>query len=164
MPIPGKVIASVGGGLAASLAMELVQDTWAAAFERKRASTDLDEEVEAIAAVVRLLATWVPALESESRARGAARALHYLFGVGFASAYVAAVPRARWLASAGGIAFGTGLFVVADRILIPVSRLGRSWNGYSRSERANALVSHVAYGMVLEIARSRAISSREPGS
>jgi uncharacterized membrane protein YagU involved in acid resistance len=152
MPIPGKVIASVGGGLAASLAMELVQDTWAAAFERKRASTDLDEEVEAIAAVVRL------------RARGAARALHYLFGVGFASAYVAAVPRARWLASAGGIAFGTGLFVLADRILIPVSRLGRSWNGYSRSERANALVSHVAYGMVLEIARSRAISLREPGS
>lgn len=163
MPIPGIVTASVGGGLAASLAMDLVQDAWARAFEGARAATDLDEEVEAIAAVVRVLATWAPSLAGEERARFTARALHYLFGVGFAWAYVAAVPRARWLATAGGVAFGTGLFVLSDRLLIPVSGLGRSWNGYSRSERANALVSHVAYGVVLEFVRGRVFARREPG-
>jgi hypothetical protein len=164
MPIPGKVVASVGGGLAASLAMNLVQNAWARAFERKRAATDLDEEVEAIAAVVRVLATWVPSLAGESRARVAARAMHYLFGIGFAWAYVVAVPRARWLASSGGIAFGTGLFVLSDRLLIPMSGLGRSWNGYSRPERANALASHIAYGVVLEFARRSALERTEPGA
>ncbi len=155
MAIPGRLTASIGGGLAASFAMDVVQNAWARTFERTRAATDLDEEVEAIASVVRILATWMPTLSGEARARAAARALHYLFGVGFAWAYVAAVPRARWLATSGGVPFGAGLFVLSDRMLIPMFRLGRSWNGYSRSERANALVSHVAYGVVLEFMRRR---------
>ena len=164
MPIPRVLRASIGGGVAASFAMDLVQSAWARAFERSRAATDLDEEVEAIAAVVRILATWIPTLSGEARARAAARALHYLFGIGFAWAYVAAVPRVRWLASSGGVPFGAGLFVLSDRILIPMLGLGRSWKSYSRSERANALLSHVAYGAVLEFARSRAIPRSEPGA
>jgi len=39
--------------------------------------------------------------------------------------------------------------------LIPAFRLGRSWERYSRSERFNALASHLAYGVVLEAMRSR---------
>ena len=164
MLVPRRLTATIGGGLAASFAMDVVANAWARAFEKTRAATDLDEEVEAIASVVRMLAAWMPTLSGEARARAAARALHYLFGVGFAWVYVAAVPRARWIASSGGVPFGAGLFVLSDRILIPVFKLGRPWGGYSRSERANALVSHLAYGVVLEFARSRAIARREPGA
>jgi hypothetical protein len=153
-------LASIAGGVGASLAMDLVQDGFALIFERGRAEGDLDEEVEGIASVVRTLSRFAPALFPVGHAKAEARAIHYVFGVGFAAAYVAGVPRARWLATSRGVAFGAGLFLVSDRILIPVLKLGRSWSRYSRSERANALLSHVAYGVVLEWARARYASPR----
>lgn len=159
-----KIIASFGGGIIASFAMDVVQDAWARAFERERRATDRDEEVEALASVVRALATFDPSLARGRRAWIAARALHYAFGVAFACAYVAFVPRARVLASAGGVAFGTGLFVLSDRILIPMLDLGRSWDRYSPAERANALVSHVAYGVALEAVRACVLGTREEGA
>lgn len=158
MPGTREIAASACGGVVASFAMDVVQDAWRACFERRRSPGDLDEEVEAIAAVVRVLATFVPSLASERRARMAARSLHYFFGVGFAAGYVAAVPRVPMLASAGGLAFGTGLFLLSDRILIPMLKLGRSWERYSRAERLNALASHVAYGVVLEAVRARVVA------
>ncbi len=155
------VTASVGGGIAASFAMDLVQDALAAAFERGRATSDLDEEVEAIAAVVRMLTTFVPSIVGERRTRFAAHVVHYVLGVGFAAVYVVAVPRARLLAASNGLAFGAGLFVLSDRILIPMLELGRSWNRYSRTERLNAFASHVAYGVVLETVRARVARADE---
>ena len=150
-----ELIAGVGGGMVASYAMDVVQDLWDALFERGRAPQDLDEETEAIASVVRVIGRVAPVVRGERHERFAAKAVHYVLGVAFAGAYAAAVPRVRALAAAGGFAFGAGLFVLSDRILIPMLKLGRSWDRYSRSERANAFVSHVAYGVVLETVRAR---------
>ena len=147
--------ASLAGGVGASLAMDLVQSGFAAIFERGRADGVFDEEVEGIASVVRGLSGFAPALFPAARADEEARLLHYLFGVGFAAAYVAAVRRAPWLAASRGLAFGAGLFLLSDRVLIPALKLGRSWARYSRSERANALLSHLTYGLVLELTRER---------
>ena len=149
------MLAGVVGGVAASFVMDLVQNGWAAVFEKNRAEDERDEEVDGIASVVRVLGRFVPALGSERRSNLAARIVHYVFGVGFAVAYVYGTERAPALATSSGIAFGSGLFVLSDRVLIPVLKLGRSWSRYSRSERANAYVSHVAYGVVLELARQR---------
>jgi len=156
------IVTSALGGVAGAFAMDVVEQAWAARFERGRATNDLDEEVEALAAVVRIIATVVPSLAGERRAQMAARTLHYAFGIAFAGAYVLAVPRARVLASAGGITFGTGLFILSDRMLIPMLKLGRPWARYSRSERLNALASHVAYGVVLESIRARTMARRRP--
>lgn len=154
-PILRRRIVTIAGGAAASLAMDLVQEGFAGLFERSRRRDDRDEEVEALQTVVRIVGTLVPGIATGASARVTARALHYTFGIGFAFAYVAAVRRVRFISAAGGVAFGTGLFVTTDRILIPMLRLGRSWNRYSRSERLNALASHVAYGVVLETLRAR---------
>ena len=151
----GRVGASVAGGIAASLAMDLVQDGFAALFERGRSEGDLDEEVEGIASVVRVIGNLAPGLVGERRMHAAARAIHYVFGVGFAAAYVVGCERAPWLGTSGGVAFGAALFLLSDRILIPVLRLGRAWERYSRAERANALLSHIVYGVVLDLARRR---------
>ncbi len=155
----GRLAATVAGGVAASLAMDLVQDGFAALFERGRNEGDLDEEVEGIAGVVRVIGHIVPGLVGEQRTRAAARAIHYFFGVGFAAAYVAGNGRASWLGTSGGVAYGTALFLVSDRVLIPVLKLGRSWDRYSRAERANALLSHVVYGVVVDLARRRYASN-----
>lgn len=147
--------ASLVGGFASSFAMDAAQDVLAALFERGRAPGDLDEEVEGIAGVLRSLATLAPAWFPASRAPLEARILHYAFGIGFAAAYVAGTRRATWLGASGGTAFGAGLFLLSDRILIPVLKLGRGWQRYSRAERANAFLSHVVYGVVLEAVRKR---------
>ncbi len=155
MRIRGFWATSLVGGLAASLAMDLAQAGFAALFERHRAPTDLDEESEGIASVVRVLSRCAPGLFPPGHEVTEARIVHYAFGVGFAAAYVAGVRRAPWLATSRGLAFGAGLFLLSDRILIPALDLGRSWARYSRSERANALVSHLTYGLILELARER---------
>ncbi len=158
-----RTAASVVGGIAASFVMDLVQNGWAAAFERSRPEDERDEEVDGIASVVRVAGRFVPALRSERGSNVAARAVHYVFGVAFAAAYVVFAQRARWITASSGVAFGSGLFVLSDRVLIPALKLGRSWSRYSRSERANAYFSHVAYGVVLELARQRFEGSRIPG-
>jgi hypothetical protein len=151
---PGRfVAASVGGGLAASLAMDLVQDGFGRLYARGRLAGDLDEEVEGIASVVRILSSAAPRIFPARYAAAEAHAIHYAFGVAFAAAYVAGTARVPGLAASRGIAFGTGLFLLSDRILIPMLELGRTWSRYSKLERANALLAHVAYGIVLETVR-----------
>lgn len=157
----GRIVASVVGGFAASLMMDVVQNGWAAVFERGRAADQRDEEVDGIASVVRVIGRFVPALASERRSNLAARAVHYVFGVGFAGAYVYGVERAPLLSTSSGIVFGSALFLLSDRVLIPVLKLGREWSRYSRSERANAYFSHVTYGVVLEVVRARLANSRD---
>ncbi len=156
-----RVAAGVTGGIAASFVMDVVQNGWAALFERSRSKDERDEEVDGIASVVRVAGRFVPALRSERGTNVAARIVHYVFGVGFAAAYVVSAERAPWLAASNGVAFGSALFVLSDRVLIPALKLGRSWSRYSRSERANAYFSHVAYGVVLELTRRRFARSGE---
>ncbi len=153
-PVARTALVGTAAGVAAAFAMDVVQDGLATLLERDRESDDRDEEIEA---VVRLVETFVPGLASERRSHVTARALHYAFGIAFACAYVAATRPFGWLAAGGGVAFGTGLFVLSDRILIPMLKLGRSWDRYSRSERLNAWASHVAYGVVLDYVRRRAL-------
>lgn len=158
-----ELIVATAAGAAASCAMDVVQDGLAALFERQRAPGDHDEETDAIESVVRLIGTFAPSFATEGASRWTARACHYLFGIGFAFAYGAAVRRVRRIAACRGVAFGTGLFLLSDRILIPMLKLGRSWDRYSRSERLNALASHVAYGVVLETVRARFAGERGAG-
>lgn len=148
-------LVALASGAAASLAMNVVQTSFTSLFERGRASDDRDEEVEAIASVVRLIGTLAPSLSREGRSDVTARILHYGFGIAFAYAYVTAAARAPSIASGKGVAFGSTLFLISDRALIPLLRLGRNWSHYSRGERFNAFASHLAYGFVLESVRAR---------
>ncbi len=157
----GRILASVIGGVAASFAMDVVQNGWAAIFERRRAEDQRDEEVDGIASVVRVIGRFVPALRSDRDSNLAARVVHYAFGVGFGAAYVYGADRAPWLTTSSGVVFGSALFVLSDRVLIPALKLGRSWSRYTRSERANAYLSHVAYGVVLELTRGRFVGTRD---
>jgi uncharacterized membrane protein YagU involved in acid resistance len=143
--------AIVGGG-AGSLLMDLTQYAWAAAFERRRPSDDQDEETEAITAVFALLGRLAPGAFPKENAETIGRAIHYLFGIGFAAAYFALLPNRR-PAFVRGAAFGIVLWLISDRIFIPLFKLGRPWSRYSVSERSNALASHLAYALTVEFAR-----------
>jgi uncharacterized membrane protein YagU involved in acid resistance len=145
--------ALLGGGVGA-LAMDVAQLAWAAALERNRPSDDQDEETEAITAVVAFLTRMAPSVFRKANAPAIGRGIHYLFGVAFAGAYFALIPNRRPTLVRGSV-FGTLLWLLSDRILIPVFKLGRPWSRYSVTERSNALVSHLAYAIVVEYARPR---------
>jgi uncharacterized membrane protein YagU involved in acid resistance len=150
-----RVAAAVVGGVAGSFAMDVAQNAFTAAFERERGPGVQDEEVEAIVGVVRVIARYVPIVGTERVAGPVGHALHYLFGCGFALAYVAARERVPAVGLAGGAVFGTALWIVSDRILIPAFKLGRPWSRYTPAERTNALVSHLAYAMTVEAVAAR---------
>jgi Protein of unknown function (DUF1440) len=144
--------AAIVGGSAGSLAMDVVQYTWARAFERNRPSGDQDEETEAITAVAALLGRMAPGVFRPGDAAAIGRVIHYGFGIAFAAAYLTALPRRR-PAFVRGATFGIVLWLISDRLLIPLFKLGRPWSRYSVSERSNALVSHLAYALIVEFAR-----------
>jgi len=135
--------------------MDLVQDGFASIFERNRARDDRDEETEAITSVVRRLAalTRIPWIGRHPGIAG--RAVHYVFGCGFAAGYVALCKREPRLSAGNGLAFGVALWLLSDAVLIPVAHLGRPLLRYSWPERANALLSHLAYGITVEALATR---------
>lgn len=132
--------------------MDLTQFAWAKAFESNRPSSDQDEETEAITAVVAFLTRLSPRVFRATNAPAIGRAIHYVFGIAFAAAYLATLPNRRPTLLRGAV-FGTLLWLLSDRILIPVFKLGRPWSRYSVTERSNALVSHLAYAIVVEFSR-----------
>ncbi len=146
------VASAVVGGSAGSLAMDLAQFGWAQALERNRPSGDHDEETEAITAVVGYLTRFAPSVFPQAKAETIGRVIHYVFGIGFAAAYYYLLPSRRPAKTRAAV-FGTLLWLLSDRILIPVFKLGRPWSRYSVSERSNALVSHLTYALVVEYAR-----------
>ncbi|MGD0473159.1 MAG: hypothetical protein ABSB70_08060 [Candidatus Velthaea sp.] len=71
----------------------------------------------------------------------------------FATAYLRLWPGRR-PSLLRGAAFGIALWLLSDRILIPLLKLGRPWSRYSIGERSNAVVSHLAYALIVECARA----------
>ncbi len=132
--------------------MDVAQYVWAQALERGRPADVQDEETEAITAVVGYLTKFAPRIFREADAKLIGHTLHYVFGIGFAAAYLALLPDRRPTTTRATI-FGTLLWLLSDRILIPVFKLGRPWSRYSPTERSNALVSHLAYALAVEFAR-----------
>lgn len=146
------VVSAIAGGTAGALLMDVTQYVWARVFERDRPNGDQDEETEAITAVVAWLTRAAPAALSDADAALLGRAIHYLFGIAFAGAYFLGVRSGRPAAVRGAV-FGTLLWLISDRILIPAFKLGRPWSRYSPAERANALVSHLVYALTVEYTR-----------
>jgi uncharacterized membrane protein YagU involved in acid resistance len=132
--------------------MDIAQYGWAWAFEAQRPTENQDEETEAITSVVALLTRLLPAVFRPANASATGHAIHYVFGIAFAAAYLAALPN-RAPTVGRGVIFGTLLWLLSDRILIPAFKLGRPWSRYSKSERSNALVSHLAYALAVEFSR-----------
>jgi hypothetical protein len=151
-----RFTAAIVAGFAGSFAMDVAQDAFDAVFERGRAPEDRDEETEAIVAVVRRIAPFVPGRLAERHPAAIGRAIHYAFGAAFALAYATIRERQPGVAALKGCAFGVGLWFLSDVVLIPGAHLGRPYARYSPAERANALASHLAFAAAVEAVLSAA--------
>jgi putative membrane protein len=79
--------------------------------------------------------------------------VHYAFGAAMGGLYGAAaelLPAAR---KGAGLPFGTVLFVGADEIAVPKLGLSKPATEYPLSTHAQALASHLIYGLTTEVVR-----------
>lgn len=171
-------IAGALGGIAASVAMDLVSHLWTLAFRGKM--TPREEalshqggrpDVEAAkthgpgAEVPGAIATTIVAqqiaqpilkrdLSSSERIRGGV-ITHYSFGAITGAAYGASVEFAPSLAAYRGLAFGLAVWAGAVEITLPLIGLSKAPNRYTAREHAFSVASHATYGLVLEATRRR---------
>jgi putative membrane protein len=137
-------------------AMLLFADGWNWLVRRRIIQLGTEEEADAAGNVVDILTRRVlhTRLRRDRRQR-AAIAFHFAFGT-LAGAMYGAVAESVPVVTAGmGAPFGTLEWLLGNKLTAPRFGLLKPRNSYSRHERLQTLVSHVVFGVVTEMTRSR---------
>jgi uncharacterized membrane protein YagU involved in acid resistance len=79
--------------------------------------------------------------------------VHYAFGIvmgGFYGALAEIMP----IATKGrGLAYGAGMWAIADEVVLPAAGFAKWWPSYPTQIHANALAAHLVYASVLDATR-----------
>lgn len=166
-PDLGKgVLAGAIGGLAASWAMTQFQALWSrAAGNAESASaggrhdarewqerSEDQNATELVAQAVARAALGRPLSREELAV--AAPAVHYGFGTTMGALY-GGLAELRQVGVGDGAAWGTAIWIAGDEIAVPLLGLSRAPQSYSPDAHAQALASHVVFGVAAEIVRRR---------
>lgn len=120
-----------------------------AAQEQKEAAEEGSTEI-----VARTLAEAAGRqIPSDSR-KQAGQAVHYTFGTLMGVVYGVATELLPEVASGGGTAFGTMLFLGADEVAVPALRLSPPPSGTATVDHLQHWAAHIVYGGSLELVRS----------
>jgi putative membrane protein len=79
--------------------------------------------------------------------------VHLLFGTVVAVGYALLAERVRWVTAGCGALFGFAFWLVAHEIALPLMGLSPTPAQMSLWEQGNELVTHVIYGVVVELSR-----------
>jgi hypothetical protein len=92
-------------------------------------------------------------LPKDSR-KTAGQAVHYSFGTLMGICYSATVEFFPEVATGGGTAFGTLLFIGADEVAVPAFHLSKPPTETPASSQLEHWAAHIVYGGTLELARN----------
>jgi hypothetical protein len=167
-------LAGLAGGLVASFVMNRFQELWTAAavgpsrlrlhFEqggqikksaRHRFWTFEKSESATTKAANALSRVFLGRRLSRRARRRAGSALHYLFGGISGALYGAAVERFPSAARGRGAPFGAVIWLLADEIFVPATKLAKPPDEYPASAHAQSLAAHLVYGAATEAVRDR---------
>ncbi len=150
------VVAGVAGGLLASFLMEQFQAAWSASSEamglsKKSPGRPADPTTVKVAnlLVEKVTGRKVPAEYKPV----AGEAVHYGMGAGSAAVYGVLAEVAPIITAGDGLAFGTGLWLLADEVAVPKSGLSKPPREIPLTTHIYALVSHWVYGWITETVR-----------
>lgn len=79
--------------------------------------------------------------------------VHYVFGATTGAVYGAISEIIPQATTGGGSLFGTGVWLMADEVIVPAIGLFRSPGSYPASKHAYAFASHLVYGLTADILR-----------
>lgn len=140
-------------GLAAAWVMERVQtlgsDSSAAESEEERTSEERHKTESSDPATVKAAqtaASLVGMRIPEDRKNLAGEIVHFSYAALWGGLYALAAPK-KTNAFLSGLAFGTGLWLVSDEILVPLLGWAKWAPAYPASTHAKALAAHLAYGV-----------------
>jgi hypothetical protein len=156
-------VAGMIGGLVASWSMNQfqsgvskVKESWhksAHAPAHKRLSGDFNDEAATVLLARRLSRAVLGRDLSDDEMKVAEPLVHYSFGAmagGFYGLLAEFTPAAR---KGAGTAYATALWMGADEIAIPKLQLSKSPGEYSPQVHAEALATHLVYGVTAEVVR-----------
>ncbi len=155
------LIAGVAGGLLASFLMEQFQAGWSAAAEaihpaKKKPGRPADPTTVKAANAIAEKVTGHKVPASYKPAAGAA--VHYGMGASSAAVYGVLAEVVPLVTIGDGLAFGTGVWVLADEVAVPAAGLSKAPNEIPLTTHLYALASHLFYGWIAETVR-RAVRS-----
>jgi putative membrane protein len=147
-------LAGAVAGLAASWTMNQFQ-TGLSKIQKQSGRDDSQGEGEpATAKAANLAAETVLRRElSEQEKKKAAPYIHYGFGAAMGALYGVLAEEFPASTAGFGTAYATGLFLIADEGAVPALRLGKRPEEYPLSTHAQALASHLVYGLSAESVR-----------
>ena len=88
----------------------------------------------------------------------AAPLIHHSFGAALGAIYGHFVGNDRRYLVMRGITFGSTVWLLADEVAMPLLRLSRSTTERSLEKHMQSFVTHIVFGVVGELVRSRTIS------
>lgn len=154
------LIAGIGGGLLASLAMEQFQNLWTKASagllepDKKKKSTK-PATVKAADAISEQV---VGHKIRRKQQKIAGEVVHYAMGGTTGALYGAVAELAPVVTASEGLAFGAAVWLLADEISVPALGFSKAPTKIPVSTHVYALASHLVYGAVAEVVR-RALRS-----
>ena len=150
------LLAGVAGGLLASFLMEQFQTAWSFAAEaihpseKQRGRPADPTTVKAANAISeKVTGRKVPAKYKPA----AGEAVHYGMGMGSAAVYGVLAEVAPVVTIGDGLAFGTGVWLLADEVAVPAAGLSKAPQEIPLTTHIYALVSHLVYGWITETVR-----------
>ena len=149
-------VAGVAGGLLASFLMEQFQAAWSAASEaispsKKGPGRPADPTTVKAANLIseKITGRKVPAEYKPA----AGEAVHYGMGAGSAAVYGVLAEVVPAVTAGDGLAFGTGVWLLADEVAVPRAGLSKPAKEIPLTTHIYALVSHWVYGWITETVR-----------
>jgi putative membrane protein len=148
-------LAGTVAGLVASWTMNQFQSGISKIQERESGSHESQgEDQQATAEAANLAAETVLRRElSREEKRKAAPFIHYGFGAAMGALYGILAEEFPAATAGFGTAYATGLFLIADEGVVPALKLSRNAKEYPLSSHAQALASHLVYGVSAESVR-----------
>ncbi len=149
------LVAGVAGGILASFLMEQFQAAWSAAAaamrsEKKRGGRGDPATVKA----ANLVSEKVTGRKIPRDYKPlAGEAVHYGMGTGSAAVYGVLAEVAPVVTTGDGVAFGSGLWLLADELAVPAAGLSKSPKEIPVMTHLYALASHLVYGWITETVR-----------
>jgi hypothetical protein len=144
------------GGLMGAAAMILFADGWNCLAGRRRIRLGTEEEAEAAGKVVDIVTRRVlhTHLRPDMRQQ-AVMVFHFAFGTLAGAAYGAVAVSLPAITAGAGAPFGAVEWLLGNKLTAPQFGLLKPRRRYSKQERLQTLASHVVFGVVTEMTRSR---------
>jgi hypothetical protein len=79
--------------------------------------------------------------------------VHYMFGAAVGAAYGAAAETRQGATALAGLPFGTGVWIAADELGLPLAGLARAPTDYPARRHLAAFASHLVFGLTTEAVR-----------